>query len=256
TFESAGHILAGRTLDLSDDGALLRAEAAHTITDGAVGELDLAGIGRLSARVVARSPLGLHCEFIRADETVRRAIESKLAAIRTENDAAIIHARTMAEEIQTAFEAAVADGRATIEALLDNAVSPVPGADPPQFTARAQDVLEAILPPIQERYLSSDPSLAFAITCDRNAFVAVHNKVYSQAQRPGERDWNIANCRNKRYFDDRTGLAAARNTRPYLLQVYARDMGGGKTVMIKEIDVPIRIQGKHWGSVRHGYKMG
>ena len=167
----------------------------------------------------------------------------------------IARATRMAEEVQAAFEAAIASGRTSIEALLDGSVMPVPGSDPPQFTAQSQRVLEAILPDIQEQYLSSDPALAFAITCDRNAFVAVHNKVYSQPQRPGERDWNIANCRNKRYFDDRTGLAAARNARPYLLQVYARDMGGGRTVMIKEVDVPIRVNGKHWGSVRHGYKM-
>ncbi|KAA5600347.1 methyl-accepting chemotaxis protein [Blastochloris sulfoviridis] len=257
--DTGGRIVDGHTLDLSEDGALLRAnapEAAAAVRQGAAGELDLAGIGRLPARVVATSPLGLHLQFVRTPEAVRSVIDAKLAIIRTENEAAVANARAMADEIQVAFEAAIADGQTTIEALLDNAVSPVPGTDPPQFTARAQGLLETILPPIQERYLKSNPARAFAITCDRNAFVAVHNTVYSQPQRPGERDWNVANCRNRRYFDDRTGLAAARNTRPYLLQVYARDMGGGKTVMIKEIDVPIRIQGKHWGSVRHGYRMG
>ncbi|ALK08577.1 methyl-accepting chemotaxis protein [Blastochloris viridis] len=250
-----GRTLVGRTLDLSEEGALLRVEGGSGIAGGTAGELDLAGLGRLSVRVVGHSALGLHCEFVRIAEPVRAAIDAKLAAIRTENEAVVAHATGMAEEVQAAFEAAVASGRATIEDLLDNRVAEVQGSDPPQFTATTQPLLEAILPPIQERALAADPTLAFAITCDRNAFVAVHNKVYSQPQRPGERDWNIANCRNKRYFDDRTGLAAARNTRPYLLQVYARDMGGGKTVMIKEVDVPIRIQGKHWGSVRHGYRM-
>jgi len=67
--------------------------------------------------------------------------------------------------------------------------------------------------------------------------------------------WNTANSRNRRIFDDRAGLAAARNVRPYIIQVYARDMGNGITVMMKEIDAPIRVSGKHWGGFRSAYKL-
>jgi len=35
---------------------------------------------------------------------------------------------------------------------------------------------------------------------------------------------------------DRAGLAAARNVRPYIIQVYPRDMGDGVTVVMREID--------------------
>jgi hypothetical protein len=59
---------------------------------------------------------------------------------------------------------------------------------------------------------------------------------YSLPQRPGESAWNVAHSRNRRIFDDRAGLAAARNVRPYLIQVYARDMGNGVTVVMREID--------------------
>src|SRR5262249_47952632 len=54
----------------------------------------------------------------------------------------------------------------------------------------------------------------------------------------------------RRIFDDRAGLAAARNVRPYLIQIYARDMGNGVTVVMREIDAPIRVFGKHWGGFR------
>ena len=49
--------------------------------------------------------------------------------------------------------------------------------------------------------------------------------------------------------------AAGRNLRSYLIQSYARDMGNGKTVMMREIDVPIRVQGRHWGGFRTAYKL-
>ena len=50
-------------------------------------------------------------------------------------------------------------------------------------------------------------------------------------------------------------LAAGRNLRPYLIQSYARDMGNGKTVMMREIDVPIRVNGRHWGGFRTAYRL-
>jgi methyl-accepting chemotaxis protein len=115
-------------------------------------------------------------------------------------------------------------------------------------------VLEEALPAIQERLLASDARMVFSIAIDRNGYVPVHNRQYSQLQRPGDPAWNIPNCRNRRIFDDRAGLCAARSARPYLIQSYPRDMGG-VIVMMKEIDAPIRVMGKHWGGFRMAYKM-
>jgi methyl-accepting chemotaxis protein len=88
-----------------------------------------------------------------------------------------------------------------------------------------------------------------------NAWLPVHNKVYSQPQRAGDVAWNTANSRNKRIFDDRTGLLAARNTRPFLVQSYLRDLGGGKIIPMKEIDAPITVKNRHWGGFRTAYQM-
>ncbi|HEY2211403.1 MAG TPA: hypothetical protein VGH62_07270 [Bradyrhizobium sp.] len=40
-----------------------------------------------------------------------------------------------------------------------------------------------------------------------------------------------------------------------LIQSYARDMGNGKTIMMREIDVPIRVNRRHWGGFRTAYKL-
>ena len=90
---------------------------------------------------------------------------------------------------------------------------------------------------------------------DRNAYLPTHNHVFAEPQRPGEPVWNAANCRNRRKFDDRAGLAAARNTKPVLLQSYQRDMGDGRLVMLKEVDAPVMVRGRHWGCLRLAYKL-
>jgi methyl-accepting chemotaxis protein len=97
--------------------------------------------------------------------------------------------------------------------------------------------------------------MVFCAAVDRNGYLPVHNLKYSHPQRPDDPIWNVANCRNRRIFDDRAGLAAARNARPYLIQSYPRDMGNGAIVMMKEIDAPLRVLDKHWGGFRMAYHM-
>ena len=57
------------------------------------------------------------------------------------------------------------------------------------------------------------------------------------------------------FYNDAAGLAAARNTRAYLLHSYPRDMGNGVRIRMREIDVPIRVAGRHWGAFRTAYKL-
>ena len=149
----------------------------------------------------------------------------------------------------------VEGGRFSQNDLFDTDYQPIPGTNPPQVRTRFVDRFEEVLPPIQEDILSSDKSMAFCVAVDRNGYLPVHNKVYSRPQRPDDPEWNAANSRNKRIFDDRAGLCAARNTRPVLIQTYARDMGNGNIVWMKEVDAPIFINGRHWGGFRTAYKL-
>jgi len=111
-----------------------------------------------------------------------------------------------------------------------------------------------VLPAIQEPILERNPGITFAIAVDRNGYVATHNRKYNQPQRSGDVVWNTANSRYRRIFNDRTGLASARNERPFLLQTYRRDMGGGNFVLMKDVSSPIYVRGRHWGAFRVGFR--
>ena len=105
-----------------------------------------------------------------------------------------------------------------------------------------------------QHILARDKRMTFCAAVDRNGYLPVHNKIYSQPQRPGDVQWNTANCRNRRIFDDRAGLSAGRVVRPYLIQNYPRNMGD-RIDMMWEIDAPIRVFGKKWGGFRTAYKL-
>jgi len=160
-----------------------------------------------------------------------------------------------AAEIAALFERALAEGAITPEALFDDRYAPIPGTDPQQLMTRFVALTDRLLPAVQERLAALDPRVVFCAAVDRNGFLPTHNRKFSQAQ---GRDpvWNAANCRNRRLFNDRTGLAAGRNTRPHLLQTYRRDMGGGTFVMMKDASAPIIVRGRHWGGLRLAYRTG
>ena len=159
-----------------------------------------------------------------------------------------------AEEIGKSLTQAVEQGRIRNNDLFDQDYQAVPNTDPQQFSTRATNFLETILPRLQEALIEKEPALIFAAAVDTNGYLPVHNRKYSQPQRTNDAAWNAANCRNKRMFDDRVGLAAGRNSEDFLLQAYRRDMGGGKFAMMKDISAPITVQGRHWGALRAAYK--
>lgn len=160
----------------------------------------------------------------------------------------------MAERIGRLFEEAVEKGRISTDALFDEAYKPIPGTDPRQHTTRFLDFTDRVLPELQEPLLASDSNILFCAAVDRNGYLPTHNKKYSLPQ-GDDPLWNTANCRNRRIFDDPVGLAAGRNTKPFLLNSYKRDMGG-KMVMMKDVSAPIFVNGRHWGGFRMGYALG
>ncbi len=252
---SGARTIRGRTGDLSEGGTLVRAGDLDLIAPETVLEARIDGIGSTRVRVANRSPLGLHLQFLDMSPETRANLELKLASIREENREIISRAMNVANEISRVLEKLVEDRRLTKEDLFDNDYIEIEGTDPVQHRTRFLAALEEALPPVQEPLLASDPRMIFCAAVDRNGYLPVHNRKYSLPQRPGETAWNTAHSRNRRIFDDRAGLAAARNVRPYIIQVYPRDMGDGVTVVMREVDAPIRVFGRHWGGFRSAYTL-
>jgi methyl-accepting chemotaxis protein len=159
-----------------------------------------------------------------------------------------------AARIGRAFEAAISRGDIDAAALFDRSYAPIPGTDPAQLMAPFTALTDRLLPPIQEEALGFDPQVVFCAAVDVNGYLPTHNRKFSQ---PQGRDpvWNAANARNRRLFDDRVGLKAGRNTAPFLVQVYRRDMGGGEFAMMKDASAPITVNGRHWGALRLAYRI-
>lgn len=172
------------------------------------------------------------------------------AGIETPDSRFIAMVQDVAATVSGIFEESVASGMIGMDALFDRNYRPVTGSNPAQVMARFTEFTDRVLPPVQEPAAASDERIAFCAAVDENGYLPTHNKKFSQAQRPDDPDWNMANCRNRRIFNDRVGLAAGRNQAPFLVQTYRRDMGAGNFVLMKDISAPVFVNGRHWGGVR------
>ncbi|MGO4524047.1 methyl-accepting chemotaxis protein [Microvirga sp. 2MCAF35] len=243
-----------RLIDISHGGLLLAPAADLRIEAGMRAEIDAQAIGRVGLRVVATSPMGIHCAFDHCDSETHGRIGSFIAQAEATYKPRILLAQETARQVKMLIEQAVSDGSVSREAVFDTDYKLLPGTEPAQYGTAYLSVFEQLLPSLLEKVLASDPAMAFCLAIDRNGYIPVHNRLYSQPQRAGDPVWNAANARNRRIFDDRAGITAARSTRPFVVQAYARDMGGGKVVMMQEVDAPIRILGRHWGGLRTAYR--
>jgi len=188
--------------------------------------------------------------FLKASESLAE-ITNDCGAVTT--DTPFIEAvQRGAARLSAALEQAVADGRISLADLFDEKYQPIPGSNPAQMMTRFVALTDALFPPVQEELLAFDRKVVFCAAVDRNGYLPTHNAKFSQPQ-GADPVWNAAHARNRRMFNDRTGLAAGRNERRFLLQTYRRDMGGGQRVLMKDLSAPITVQGRHWGGLRLAY---
>jgi methyl-accepting chemotaxis protein len=158
-----------------------------------------------------------------------------------------------AKQISAAFECAVERGDIRLDDLMDEDYREISGTNPKQYLTNYVAFTDRILPPIQDPIQKIDPRIAFCVAWAKGGYLPTHNPNYRLPQGP-DPVWNNANCRNRRLFNDRAVRKVAANTKPFLLQTYRRDMGGGNFVLMKDLSSPIYVRGRHWGAFRMGFR--
>lgn len=250
------------------DSALGRMEHSVGITKFQAGRID-ANTGKVRALIdeftpvihgigqsIAATTQGIekaHQRIDRLIDTSETLVQSSAALGGMTDDAPFVdYVRSRAAAVGAAFEQATAEGVISRQALFDRNYVPIPGTNPQQMRTAYTEVLDAILPPLQEPALSFHANVVFCVAVDVNGYLPTHNAKFSQTQ-GDDVVWNTAHCRNRRIFNDRVGLKAGRSDAPFLLQVYRRDMGGGNFRVMKDLSAPILVDGHHWGGLRLAY---
>ena len=248
-----GRALTGEVVEVSEGGVVVNG-LAEKITAGAAVGARLQHIGPARLRLFGDSEFGQRFQFVDLPDATLSELKALMQRLFAKEDAlreiVIARAKMTAER----FEEAIAKGEISEGDLFDVNYAPIPDTNPTQYRNCALDFLDRALPAIQEPILALDAAIVFSAAVDRNGYLPVHNKKYSAPQ-GDDPVWNNANSRNRRIFDDMTGLTAARNSEKVLSQTYPRDLGGGRMELIKDISAPIFVRGRHWGGLRMGARI-
>ncbi|MDR2838880.1 MAG: methyl-accepting chemotaxis protein [Azonexus sp.] len=131
--------------------------------------------------------------------------------------------------------------------IWDQNYQPVANTRPQKYDVSYVAVFEQEIRPICDQTLSTLRGGVYVLIIDVPGYGAIHNTKYS-CPLTGNYEQDLVGNRARRIWDDPTGQRAAKNVKPLLLQTYARDTGE----ILSEINLPIMVGGRHWGSVRVG----
>ena len=160
-----------------------------------------------------------------------------------------IEAMVGAKMMEQLLEEQIRNGRFTAEEVFDTNYQPIPNTDPQKYHTKYDSYLDKTILEIEDEYLK-DEQVVFAVLVDRNGYLPTHNTKYSKPL-TGDKEKDKVGNRTKRLFNDPVGLAAAKNEKDLLKQVYARDTGE----KMWDISAPVMVNGKHWGGFRIGFSM-
>lgn len=234
--------------DISLEGSLLDLKEG-VLAVGSTVEINYKNIGTIQANVQGHQPLGTRFRFVDMGPEVRSKLDAFIKGAEAKEQKYLHILSERRDMIVREFENGLSSGRITKTELFDQAYVPIAGSNPEQVTTKALPFLDDVLPDILEPVLKLDDSFIFCAAVDRNGYLPVHNKQYSKPQ-GDDPVWNASNSRNRRIFDDPTGLSAGRNRKVHLIQTYLRELGAGETVFMKDISMPIEVGGDHWGGLR------
>ncbi|MBD1400012.1 methyl-accepting chemotaxis protein [Pelovirga terrestris] len=132
--------------------------------------------------------------------------------------------------------------------VFDTSYQQLPGTQPTKYRTSYDQIFAQRLQPLCDQVLKQVASGIYAICVDTNGYAPTHNSQYTRPL-SGDPDVDTLNSRDKRLFNDKTGLRSARNSENFLLQTYMRDTGE----ILSDLSLPVQINSKHWGAVRIGF---
>ncbi|MFL0802863.1 MAG: hypothetical protein K6L81_04055 [Agarilytica sp.] len=148
-----------------------------------------------------------------------------------------------------ALEAAINNGELREGDVFDRNYQKVPNSNPAQYTTSYIAFADKVLPTIQEPICKHEDAIVAAVAQDINGYVPTHMEAVSKPQ-TSDYEHNVAFSRNRQIYEDRVAQNSGKNMKPFLVQTYRKNLGGGKHLVVKDISVPIMVKGKHWGGFR------
>ena len=199
---------------------------------------------------------GAHRRMERLELTASEMFDSIVKAGLSPADSMMVekaqgHARRLAE----VAEQAIAAGELTMDDLFDQNYRLIEGSNPPRFRTRLSDWADRNWRPILDAQLAEGGAIKMCSPSDMKGFLPTH--VTERSRQPtGDLAYDTKYCRNGRILFEGVDIAAKRSTAPYMMAVYRQEGDGTSYEIVRNVYVPLIINGRRWGDSELAYTFG
>ena len=154
----------------------------------------------------------------------------------------------VAQQIAQTFEEALSKGEIKESDLFDTNYRQVQGVEPPHYLVNHTEFCVSKFQNLFDRTVESLPNVVACTVGDMNNYYPCINSTFAK---PPTNDpaFNAANSRARTKQLDRTSLNMMTSDKPFLVQTYRRNMGT-RFDMMKNVSVPVVVNGRRWGALR------
>ena len=173
--------------------------------------------------------------------------------VRIDDTAFIERAQAATRELRDLIEAAVLRSEIDMESVFDTDYRAMSGTDPVQYETRFCAFADAHVRPVLDRVMAADPRHIGCVMSDITGYLPTHISERSQPQSP-DPVWNAKYCRNRRNFIDDATQRAIESDKEAMLVTYRMDLGHGRYLPVKNVFVPLYVNGRRWGNFELAYR--
>ncbi|QFT77869.1 methyl-accepting chemotaxis protein [Erythrobacter sp. THAF29] len=184
-----------------------------------------------------------------ASEMFDRIVQAGLAP---EDSAMVAQAQEHAAEIVAHTEAALKRGDLTEAALFDCNYVEIEGSNPVRYRTGVSDWAHKEWRPFLDKSKAGDSRVLAAACTDMRGFLPTH--LTDRSREPtGDVTHDTQYCRNGRMIFGPIDRKAKQSTAPYMMAVYRQEGDGQHYIVVRNVYIPLIVNGRRWGDFELAY---
>ena len=174
------------------------------------------------------------------------------AGLSPQDSAQVERAQEVAKRISQIAEEAINAGGLAEGILYDQDYREVAGTMPQLYRTQLSDWADQNWRPIFDEVVKQGGFVRMCSCNDMNGFLPTHTSDRSRTP-TGDLTHDTKYCRNGRIILEGTDLSAKKSTDPYMMAVYRQEGDGKKYEIVRNVYVPLFINGRRWGDFEFAY---
>lgn len=206
-----------------------------------------------AARTNEQQLQGAHERMEELEMTASEMFDSLVQAGLSPQDSVMVEkAQELALRVAKSAEAAIARGEISTAQIFDQDYKLIAGSNPKRYRTGLNDWADANWRPILDEVTNSDDKVLAAACTDTKGFLPTH--LTDKSRKPtGDLAHDTKYCRNGRILLEAIDQKAKSSTAPYMMAVYRQEGDGTHYEVVRNVYIPLYIDGRRWGDFEVAY---